>query len=100
MGCTSSKEKIEDQMMEIKLQRIEIQMDREDKINQLSKMEGRNITYQNIPDYIDPQFAVEKNIFYGKRIDTFEKISNEENKKNYKSKLKKGSKGMKKKKKK
>ena len=47
-------------MMQIKLLRMEIQMDRENKVNQLSQMEGRKITYQHIPDYIDPQFAAEK----------------------------------------
>ena len=63
MGCTSDREKIEDQMMQIKLIRMEIQMERENKINQLAQMDGRKIKYKNIPDYIDQKFAIEKKIY-------------------------------------
>ena len=60
MGCTSDREKIEDQMMQIKLNRMEIQMERENKINQLSQMDGRKIKYKNIPDYIDQNLQLKK----------------------------------------
>ena len=100
MGCTTSKEKIEDQMMKIKLLKIEIQMERENKINQLSQMEGRKITYQQIPDYIDPQFAKEKIIYYVNGTEIMEEISKETKGNNNKlTKLKKISKSKKKKKK-
>ena len=101
MGCTTPKEKIEDQMMQIKLLRMEIQMERENKVNQLSQMEGRKITYQHIPDYIDPQFAAEKKIYYGNGTDIMEGISKGTNENNNKlkktTKLKKRSKSKKKK---
>ena len=64
MGCSNSREKIEDQMMQIKLKRMEIQMERQNRIKELSEMEGRKICYKDIPDYIDPRFAKEKNIIY------------------------------------
>ena len=64
MGCSSPQEKIEDQMMKIKLLRIDIQMERENKIKQLSEMTGNKITYNNIPDYIDPEFAKQNYLFY------------------------------------
>ena len=102
MGCTTPKEKIEDQMMQIKLLRMEIQMERENKVNQLSQMEGRKITYQHIPDYIDPQFTKEKKILYGNGPDLIEKMSKETNENNNignSGKIKKRSKSKKKKKK-
>ena len=64
MGCSSPQEKIEDQMMKIKLLRIDIQMERENKIKELSKMTGNKIKYSNIPDYIDPEFAKQNCIIY------------------------------------
>ena len=73
MGCSSPQEKIEDQMMKIKLLRIEIQMERENKINQLSEMTGKKIKYKNIPDYIDPDFAKNNFIIYDDEI--MEKLS-------------------------
>ena len=101
MGCITPKEKIEDQMMQIKMLKMEIQMDRENKVNQLSQMEGRQITYQQIPDYIDPKFAQEKKIYYGNNTEIIERISKETNEKNNKlknsTKLKKRSKSKKKK---
>ena len=68
MGCSSPQEKIEDQMMKIKLLRIEIQMERENKINQLSEMTGNKIKHKNIPDYIDPEFAKQNYIIYEKEF--------------------------------
>ena len=73
MGCSSPQEKIEDQMMKIKLLRIEVQMERENKINQLSDMIGKKIKYKNIPDYIDPKFAKNNLIIYDAEL--FGKLS-------------------------
>ena len=64
MGCSSPQEKIEDEMMKLKLHRIEIQMERENKISQLSKITGKKTKYKNIPDYIDPEFAKKNYIIY------------------------------------
>ena len=73
MGCSSPQEKIQDQMMKIKLLRIEVQMERENKINQLSDMIGKKIKYKNIPDYIDPKFAKNNLIIYDAEL--FGKLS-------------------------
>ena len=77
MGCTSSREKIEDEIMKLKLVRMEIQMERENHINKLSEMDGKKIIYNNVPDYIDPDFAKEKNILFGTSPDIIKQLSNE-----------------------
>ena len=63
MGCSGAKEKLEDQMMLMKLQRMEIQMEKEKELKKLSEMEGKPIQRGVIPDYIDPVFAKEKNLY-------------------------------------
>ena len=63
MGCSGAKEKLEDQMMLMKLQRMEIQMEKEKELKKLSEMEGTPIQRGVIPDYIDPVFAKEKNLY-------------------------------------
>ena len=52
MGCSNSKEKLEDQINLIKLQRYTIQMEREKALKLLSEMEGRNIDDDNLADYL------------------------------------------------
>ena len=52
MGCSNSKEKLEDQINLIKLQRYTIQMEREKALKLLSEMEGRNIDDDNQADYL------------------------------------------------
>ena len=80
MGCSSVREKIENEMMKLELKRAEVQMEREMNVNQLSKMQGKKIKYENIPDYIDPKFALEKRIYKGRFIHQVEEISKETNK--------------------
>ena len=63
MGCSGAKEKLEDQMMLMKLARMEIQMEKEKELKKLSEMEGKPIQRGVIPDYIDPVFAKEKNLY-------------------------------------
>ena len=63
MGCSGPREKLEDQMMVMKLERMEIQMEREKQLKKLSEMDGRKIQKNNIPDYIDPEFAREKKLY-------------------------------------
>ena len=79
MGCSSIREKIENEMMKLELKRAEVQMEREMNVNQLSKMQGKKIKYENIPDYIDPKFALEKRIYKGRFIHQVEEISKETN---------------------
>ena len=63
MGCSGPREKLEDQMMIMKLERMEVQMEREKQLKKLSEIDGRKIQKKNIPDYIDPAFAREKKIY-------------------------------------
>ena len=63
MGCGGAKEKLEDQMMLMKLKRMEIQMEKEKELKKLSEMEGKPIQRGIIPDYIDPVFAKENNLY-------------------------------------
>ena len=63
MGCAGEREKIEDKMMLMKLERMEVQIEKEKELKKLSELEGHTIKRQNIPDYIDPAFAREKHIY-------------------------------------
>ena len=63
MGCAGAREKIEDKMMLIKLERMEIQMEKEKELKKLAELEGHTIQRSHVPDYIDPKFAKEKQIY-------------------------------------
>ena len=93
MGCAGAKEKIEDKMMLMKLERMEIQMEKEKELKKLAEIEGHTIKRNHVPDYIDPKFAKEKNIY-----DDDEDIDeNDDTDANGKVKNKKGKRGVKKK---
>ena len=47
----------------MKLERMEVQMEKEKELKKLSEMEGHTIKRQQIPDYIDPAFAREKQLY-------------------------------------
>ena len=63
MGCGSPREKIEDEMMVYKLERMQIQMEKENELKKLAEIEGHAIERTKIPDYIDPEFAKEKKLY-------------------------------------
>ena len=63
MGCGTAREKIEDEMMVYKLERMDIQMQREKELKKLAEIEGHEIERYIVPDYIDPQFAKEKRLY-------------------------------------
>ena len=63
MGCSGAREKIEDKIMLLKLERTEIQMEKEKELNKLSELEGHTIKPNQIPDYIDHNFAKIKIIY-------------------------------------
>jgi len=69
MGCSGPREKLEDKMMLMKLERMEIQMEKEKELNKLSQIEGHKIKPGHVPDYIDPKFAKEKNIYDDDELD-------------------------------
>ena len=52
MGCGDSREKIEDEMIKLKFERAQIQMERKKQIQILEGMEKKKITEPVIPDYI------------------------------------------------
>ena len=56
MGCGTAREKLENEMVLMKLQRIGIQMERQNQVKILEGIDGRKIKVPNIPDYIDSKF--------------------------------------------
>ena len=80
MGCSGPREKLEDKMMLMKLERMEIQMEKEKELNKLSQIEGHKIKPGSVPDYIDPKFAKEKNIYDDDELDDKKTNANDKNK--------------------
>ena len=52
MGCEDSKEKIESEMIKMKLERAEIQMERKNQLKLLKDIDGCDIDLVEIPDYL------------------------------------------------
>ena len=69
MGCSSAKEKLENEMMKIQIRRLEIQMEKFNELEKLSKIEKHKIRPRIIPDYIDPKFAKEHKIYINNNIE-------------------------------
>ena len=63
MGCGTAREKLEDEIMVYKLERMEVQMQKEKELKKLAEIEGHVIERHHIPDYIDPEFAKEKRLY-------------------------------------
>ena len=61
MGCGNPKEKIEDEIMKVKLERIAIHMERMNQMKLLENIEGHPIKCPIIPDYIADDFILNKN---------------------------------------
>ena len=97
MGCAGAKEKIEDKMLLVKLERMEIQMEKEKHLKKLEEIEGHTIRRSYVPDYIDPKFAREKQIYDDEDIE--DKRTDDYTKKGKTNKkiLKKGKRGKSKK---
>ena len=55
MGCGNSKRKLEDEMIKLKFQRAQIQMERKNQIKILEGIERKKITEPIIPDFISFQ---------------------------------------------
>lgn len=51
MGCSSTREKIEARMLMLKLQRVAIKRERQQRCEELSKLTGEPVTREGIPDY-------------------------------------------------
>ena len=54
MGCATAKEKLESQIMQIKLQRVDIRTERDDRIKQYEQLTGEKLERKPIPDYCVP----------------------------------------------
>ena len=93
MGCTADRQTIEDQIMLLKLERMEVQMAKDKEIKKLSELEGRPIQGTEIPDYLDPEFMDGKNLPTGcdedKESESEKEDENKETKKKEKQKKKK-----------
>ena len=57
MGCESVKEKVEDEMLKMKLEREEIRTERYKILKILNEFDGGSRKAAVIPDYIDPEFS-------------------------------------------
>ena len=55
MGCATAKEKLESQIMQIKLERVDIRTEREDRIKQYEQMTGEKLNRKPIPDFCLPE---------------------------------------------
>ena len=83
MGCGNAREKIENEIMEIKIARIELQMERYNQLEKLKGIDGNKINNPLIPDYIDQKFLKD---YLKKKSINISLNSNEEGKKRKKSK--------------
>ncbi len=53
MGCGNAREKLENEMVMMKLERIGIQMERQNQLQLLEKIDGKKMKVYKIPDYIE-----------------------------------------------
>ena len=93
MGCSSQREKLENEMMNMQIMRLEVQMEKYNLFKRLSEIDNQKFEYINvIPDYIDPKFAVEKKIYIknnsDKKTDLTKKINKKRNSRKSKIKMK------------
>ena len=58
MGCGNSREKLENEMLDLKISRIEVQMERYKQMQLLKEKNGVEVKSPEIPDYLDQKFAV------------------------------------------
>ena len=86
MGCVDPKEKIENEMIKMKMERSEIQMERQNQLKLLKEIDGFDIKIQKIPDYIDLNSNERQETKRTKKIET--ESVNKRNKMLSKTKLK------------
>ena len=53
MGASSEREKLEARILELKYKRVEIQEEKEEMMEKLKKITGKEVKRKPIPDYID-----------------------------------------------
>ena len=52
MGCSSTRENLESKMLALKLRRVEIKKEREERLAELSKITGREVFREPVIDYL------------------------------------------------
>ena len=62
MGCSDDKQKIQEQITLLKLERMKIQTQKDKELKKLSEIEGKELKRICVPDYVDPEFAKANNI--------------------------------------
>ena len=62
MASVGDVQAVKDQIMLLKIKRMEVQIAKEKEIKKLSDIENHPIKRATIPDYISPEFAKERNI--------------------------------------
>ena len=92
MGCGNPREKVENEMIKMKMQRTVIQMERKNQLKLLREIDGKELKFQKIPDYIDESMCTNQDI---KRIKKTEPGSNKKRKRLRKSKTCNPNKGRK-----
>ena len=64
MGCATVKEKLESKIMMLKLERVDIRTEREERIKQYQELTGEKIERKPIPDYyiheVDTNYEINK----------------------------------------
>ncbi len=55
MGCGDTREKLEIQMVKMKMARVEVQMERQNQLKLLKDIDGCEYKFKEIPDYIDKE---------------------------------------------
>ena len=71
MGCATVKEKLESKIMMLKLERVDIRTEREERIKQLQELTGEKIERKPIPDYYiheeDTNYEINKTKKYSRK---------------------------------
>ena len=79
MGCQSIEEKIESQMLSLKLERVLIRQEKKKIIKQYEDYYGASLDRKEVPDYIDPEMLmILKRKIYGLKGTDEEKSSDED----------------------
>ena len=69
MGCGNPREKVENEMIKIKMERIQIQMERTNQLKLLRDIDGKELKFQKIPDYIDASCSENQDIKRNKKTE-------------------------------
>ena len=62
MGCGNPREKVENEMIKMKMQRTVIQMERNNQLKLLRDIDGKELKFQKIPDYIDESMCTNQDV--------------------------------------